>query len=161
MFFYIFYYFSCLSCFALDLQILTFHQTYIGFFDGASRSSQNLSSTTWVIYSPSDELVSIHGICLGQTTNNILEYSIVIELLFDAMIFGIQCLIVRLDTQLIVLHLKHIYTVRSPTMLRMFLWVRLLERKFDYIEYQHIPIYLNTLTYALAHHVLNKHFQHF
>ena len=73
-------------------------QTYIGFADGAYRSTQNISSAAWVIYSPTDELVSMHGVSLGQTTNNVVEYSAVIELLFDAISFGIQRLIVRLDS---------------------------------------------------------------
>ena len=64
-------------------------QTYIGFANGACCSTQNISSATWVIYSPTDELVSIHGICLGQTMNNISEYSAIIELLSDAISFGI------------------------------------------------------------------------
>ena len=46
-------------------------------------------------------------------------------------------------------------------MLRMFLQVCLLEMQFDYIEYQHIPRYLNTLTDALVNHVLNRHLQTF
>jgi len=96
--FYIFYYFYCLFCFSLDLQMSTFPQTYIGFVDGASHSTQNLYSVAWVIYSPSDEIVSIHGICLGQATNNITEYSIVIELLSYAITFGIRRFIVRLDS---------------------------------------------------------------
>ena len=56
-------------------------QTYIGFVDGACRSTQNISSTTWVIYSPSDKLISMHGVSLDQATNNIVEYNAVIELL--------------------------------------------------------------------------------
>lgn len=143
------------------MHISKFSSTYIGFADGISRSTHNLSSATWVIYSPSNELVSIHGICLGQTTNNIVEYSIVIELLVDAITFGIHHLIIRLDSQFVVLHLNNVYSVRSPTMLRMFLRVHLLEIRFDYIEYQHIMRYLNTLTYALVNHVLNRHLEHF
>ena len=73
-------------------------KTYIGFVDGACRSTRNISFAAWVIYSPIDELVFIHGICLGQTMNNIAEYSTIIELLFDAIEFGIQKLIVRLDS---------------------------------------------------------------
>jgi len=115
-------------------------ETYIGYVDGTSHSTQNFSSATWFIYAPSDELVSIHGICLGPTTKNIVEYSAVVELLSDAISFGIRHFIVKLDSQLIVLNLNSVYTVRSPSMLRMFLRVRLLERKFDYIEYQHLPI---------------------
>lgn len=130
-------------------------QNYVGFLDGASHSTRNLSFVAWVIYLPTDELVSIHGICLGQTTNNIVEYSAVIELLFDAISFGIHRLIVRLYLELIVLYLNGVYLVRSTSMLRMFLRVRLLETELDYIEYQHIPRNLNTLIDALANYVLN------
>ena len=59
-------------------------QKYIGFVDGACHSTRNISSTAWVIYSPTDELVSMHGVSLGQMTNNIAEYSTVIELLSES-----------------------------------------------------------------------------
>eukprot|EP00253_Pinus_taeda_P026715 PITA_26715 len=110
-------------------------QTYIGFTDGACHSTQNISSAAWVIYSPSDELVSMHGVSLGQTMNNIVEYSAVIELLSESISFGIQSLIVRLDSELVVLQLNRVYAIRNPVLLRLFLRVRLLEREFDYIEY--------------------------
>ena len=92
--------------------------------------------------------------------NNIAEYSAVIELLFDAISFDIWCLIVRLDSEIIVLHLKRVYAIKNPVLLRLFLKVRLLEWQFDYIEYQHISRNLNTLADALANRVLNRHFQH-
>ena len=63
-------------------------QTYIGFADGTFCSTWNISSAAWVIYSPTDELVSMHGVSLGQTTNNIAEYSAVIELLSESISFG-------------------------------------------------------------------------
>jgi len=81
----------------------TFLQTYTGFADGACRNTWNISSTTWVIYSPSDELVYMHGVSLGQTMNNITEYTAVIELLSKSISFWIRRLIVRLDSELIVL----------------------------------------------------------
>lgn len=87
-------------------QMLTPLQTYIGFTDGAFRSTRNISSVAWVIYSPSDELVSMHGVSLGETTNNIAEYSAVIELLSESISFGIRSLIVRLDYELVVLQLN-------------------------------------------------------
>ena len=82
--------------------------------------------------------------------NNVAEYSAVIELLFDAISFGIHHLIIRLDSKLIVLHLNKVYTIKNPVLLRLFLKVRLLERQFDYIEYQHISRNLNTLADALS-----------
>jgi hypothetical protein len=92
---------------------------------------------------------------------NITEYSAaVIELLTESISLGIHHLVVQLDSQLVVLQLSNIYSIISPTLLRVYLRVRLLEREFDYLEYQHIPINLNTLTDALANYVLDRHLQH-
>jgi ribonuclease HI len=68
--------------------------SYIGFTDGTSRSTQNLASTAWAIYAPTNELVSLRGVCLGRATDNIAEYSTVIELLIDAISLGIHHLVV-------------------------------------------------------------------
>jgi ribonuclease HI len=76
---------------------------YIGFADGTSHSTQNIASATWAIYAPINELVSLRGVFLGCATNNIAEYSIVIQLLVDAISLEIRHLVVRLDSQLIVL----------------------------------------------------------
>jgi ribonuclease HI len=133
---------------------------YIGFADGASHSTWNLASTAWAIYAPTNELISFRGVCLGRATNNIAEYSTVIELLVDAISLGIRCLVVRLDSQLVVLQLSNVYSIRSPTLLRVYLQIRLLERHFDHIEYQHIPRSLNTLTDALDNYVLDRHLNH-
>ena len=57
---------------------------YIGFADGASHHTCNLASTTWVIYSPSGQLVAAGGACLGPASNNVAEYRAVIELLWDS-----------------------------------------------------------------------------
>ena len=133
---------------------------YIGFADGASHSTRNLASAAWAIYAPTNELVSLRGVCLGRATKNIAEYSIVIELLVDAISRGIRRLVVRLDSQLVVLQLSNIYSIRSPTLLRVYLQILLLEWYFDHIEYQHIPRHLNTLNDALANYVLDRHLNH-
>jgi ribonuclease HI len=70
---------------------------YAGFANGTSRSNQNLAFAAWEIYAPTDELISLHGIFLGCETNNITEYSAIIELLIDVVSLGIHHLIVRLD----------------------------------------------------------------
>ena len=134
-------------------------QTYIGFADGAFHSTRNISSAAWVIYSPSDELVSMHGVSLGQKKNNIEEHSAVIELLSESISFWIQSLIVRLDSELVVLQLNRVYAIRNPVLLRLFLRVRLLECEFDYIEYQHIPRHLNTLVDSVPSSMINRHLQ--
>ena len=49
--------------------------TFIGFTDGASRH------TAWVIYTPMGQVLSLGGVCLQPSSNNVAEYSAVIELL--------------------------------------------------------------------------------
>jgi ribonuclease HI len=71
---------------------------YISFADGAGRSTLNLSSAAWAIYAPTNELVSLRGVCLGHATNNITECSAIIELLIDAILLGILHLVVQLDS---------------------------------------------------------------
>ena len=113
-----------------------------------------------VLYDPNGKLTNLQGICLGRTTNNIIEYSAVIELLSEVTALGIRDLVVRLDPNLILLQLNNHYPVRNPQILRMYLCVRLMQRNFDYITNQHIPRNLNILTDALTYFVLDRHFFH-
>ena len=130
---------------------------YVGFADGASHSTRNLSSAAWVIYDPHGELVDIQGVCLGCTMNNVAEYSAIIELLAEAINLGIRSFVVNLDSQLVVHQLNGRYSVRDHRILRLYLRVKLLERDFDYITYHHIPRRLNAVTDALANYVLDRH----
>jgi ribonuclease HI len=75
---------------------------YLGFIDGANRHTRNLASVAWVVYSLEVLLVSSSGVCLGPSTNNVVNYTIVIELLRDAISHGILSLEVHLDSQLVV-----------------------------------------------------------
>jgi ribonuclease HI len=52
--------------------------------------------------------VSSGGICLGPSMNNVAEYSVVIELLRDAISHGILSLEVHLDSQLVVCQLNEV-----------------------------------------------------
>ena len=130
---------------------------YVGFADGAWRSTRNLSSAAWVIYDPHGELIDLQGVCLGRTTNNVTEYCVVIELLVEAINLRIRALVVNLDSQLVVHQLNGQYSVRNHHIPRLYLRVRLLERHFHFITYQHVPRQLNTLSDALANHVLDRH----
>ena len=135
-------------------------EVFIGYADGASRHTWRLASAAWVIFTPQGQLLSSRGICLGDTTNNVVEYSAVIELLRDALSLGISHLWVYLDAQLVVSQLNRIYRVHDPTLHQRFLRVRLLERNFDYITYFHVPRRLNQITDTLANQILDWHLSH-
>src|SRR5882757_6502746 len=112
--------------------------TFIGFADGASRHTQHSASAMWVIYTPMVQVLSSGGVCLRPSSNNFAKYSVVIELLRDAILHGVLSLEVRLDSELVVSQLNGLYHVRDPTLLRRFLRVRLLEWQFESITYIHI-----------------------
>ena len=65
---------------------------YIGFVDGASRHTQNSASATWVIYTPTRQVLSLGGVCLRPSSNNVAKYSAIIELLRDAISHGVHSL---------------------------------------------------------------------
>ena len=65
-------------------------EVFVGYADGASWHTRSLASATWVMFTPQGQLLSFGGICLGDTINNVTEYSTVIELLHDALSLGIS-----------------------------------------------------------------------
>jgi ribonuclease HI len=91
---------------------------HVGFMDGASHDTQDLSSTTWVIYFPEGQVVVSGGTFLGPTMNNVAKYNIVIEILRDSIAHGNLCLQVYLDSQLVVLKINGQYHVHDPMLLR-------------------------------------------
>ena len=100
-------------------------------------------------------VVSSRGVFLLPSSNNFAEYSVVIELLRDAISHGIRSLEVRLELQLVVSRLNGMYHVRDLTLLRIFLRVRLLERQFKHITYIHIPRIYNHVVDSYANYVLD------
>jgi ribonuclease HI len=71
-------------------------------------------TVSWVIISPTNDVVRSGGIYLGPAMNNVVEYSVIIELLTEASTLGIRHLIVRLDSELVVSQLNSTYSIRHP-----------------------------------------------
>ena len=71
--------------------------TYIGFVDGASHHTQHSASAAWVIYTPMSQVLSLGGVCLQPSSNNVADYSVIDELLQDAILHGVLSLEVCID----------------------------------------------------------------
>ena len=69
---------------------------FIGFANGAVCQTQNSDSASWVIYTSTVQVLSLGGICLWPSSNNVDEYSTFIELLRDSISHGVHSLKVRL-----------------------------------------------------------------
>ena len=59
------------------------------------------------------QVLSSRGVCLRPSSNNVAEYSAIIELLWDAISHGVLSLEVRLDSQLVVSQLNGLYRIRD------------------------------------------------
>ena len=106
------------------------------------------------------QVLSSGGVCLWPSSNNVVEYSVIIDLLRDGILHGILYLEVHLDSELVVSQLNGLYHVRDLMLLRRFLHVRLLERQFDNITYIHIPRNNNQVADSYANYVLDWHLFH-
>ena len=93
---------------------------FYGFTDGACHHTLNLASAAWVLYSPAYDLVSSGAVCIGLTTNNIVKYEAVIGLLTEAASQDVRNMVVLMDSQLVLYHLNHVYTIRNPMLLHLF-----------------------------------------
>ena len=133
---------------------------FYSFADGAFRHTLNLASAAWVLYSPAEDLVSSGAVCLGPATNNITEYEEVIGLLTESSSQDVRDLVFLMDSQLVVCHLNHVYTIRNPMLLCLFRRVRLLEISFETITYRHIPREHNVVADSLANYILDWHISH-
>ena len=102
---------------------------FYSFVDHACYHTLNISLAAWVLYSPAYDLVSSGVICIGPATNNIAEYQAVIGLLTEASSQDVRNLVVLMDSQLVVFHLNHVYTVRNPALLYLFQKVRVITRR--------------------------------
>jgi ribonuclease HI len=123
---------------------------------------RNLASIAWVIYSPTGQLVSSGGACLDPSTNNVVEYSVVIELLHDAIVNHIRSLEVCLDAQLVVSQLNDEYRVHNPMLhhRRVSYGYVFWSIFFDHITYVHVPRISNSLSDAFSNYVLDWHLYH-
>jgi len=96
---------------------------YIEYADGASCHTRHIASAAWFLYTTQSELLSSGGVFLGSTTNNISKYMSMIKLLTEASSQGISNLVVRLDSQLIVMQFTNHYHIHNPILLHYFLRV--------------------------------------
>ena len=76
--------------------------TFIGFVDGVSHYTQHSASAAWVIYTPRGQVLSSGSVWLRPSSNHVAEYSVIIELLWDAILHGVLSLEVHLDSKLVV-----------------------------------------------------------
>jgi ribonuclease HI len=87
---------------------------------------------------------------LGETTNNVAEYTAVIEGLSLAAELGARTVTLRSDSQLLINQLTGRYRVKSEHLQPLHRRARSLSAGFEHVSFEHVPREQNSAADALA-----------
>jgi ribonuclease HI len=105
--------------------------------DGAARGNPGPAAYAFVIEQPGKSDV-IEKACLGNTTNNVAEYTAVVRALERARELGGQRLNILSDSELMVKQMMGQYKVRNEGLLPLYQQARKLVRSFEHVNFQHV-----------------------
>ena len=118
--------------------------------DGAARGNPGPAGAGSQITTSDGEVVAEIAEGLGETTNNVAEYTAVILGLERAKELGATDVLLRSDSQLLINQLTGIYRVKTPHLQPLHRRVRQLAAGFDRIRFEHVPRERNTEADRLA-----------
>jgi ribonuclease HI len=118
--------------------------------DGASRGNPGPAGAGAQITGPDGSVLAEVAEGLGETTNNVAEYTAVIRGLERALELGATEVLLRSDSQLLINQLTGRYRVKTPHLQPLHRRVRELGARFDTIEYEHVRRERNTEADRLA-----------
>lgn len=125
--------------------------------DGGSRGNPGPSAAAFVIIGDDHSVIEDGGEYLGITTNNQAEYQGVLLGLQRALELGIKIIEFRIDSMLVVNQLKGIYNIKNRDLWPINERIEELIKKFESVEFNHVPRELNKLADSLVNKILDEH----
>lgn len=107
--------------------------------DGASRKNPGPASCAFIIVTADDEIIYEFAAFLGDETNNVAEYSAIIEAFSRARDLTKGPVDLYSDSQLAMRQLTGVYKISKPHLARMVNTIRDLENIFISVSYHHVP----------------------
>jgi ribonuclease HI len=105
--------------------------------DGAARGNPGPAAFAYTIARPGEPIIEENG-RLGETTNNIAEYTALLRALERALRLGGRRLVVQSDSELMVKQMNGAYKVKHPGLQPLFAEANALTRQFDSVAFRHI-----------------------
>lgn len=125
--------------------------------DGGARGNPGPAASAFIVISPDGKILVKKGMFIGETTNNVAEYSAVIsalEWLLDSRYSGET--VFFLDSQLVVNQMTEKFKIKNKKLLDLVFKIKSLEKKFKgKIFYKNIPREQNKITDLLVNKTLN------
>lgn len=125
--------------------------------DGGARGNPGSAASAFIVISPDGKILVKKGVFIGETTNNVAEYSAVVfalEWLLDSRYSGE--VIFFLDSQLVVNQMTGRFKIKNKNLLNIAFKIKSLEKKFKgNIFYKDIPREQNKIADLLVNKTLN------
>jgi len=135
----------------LKPQEVGLRDTYTLYFDGCSKGNPGLAGAGSVIYDSHNVEQTCLSIFVGnKATNNVAEYSGLVNGLQAALHLGVEHLVVKGDSELIIHQMNGVYKCKSPDMVSLHKQAKDLAHQFKTIQFVHVPRAQNTRADELA-----------
>lgn len=125
------------------------------FADGGSRGNPGPAASGAVVTDETGAVVREIGTFLGRTTNNVAEWTGLIEGLEAALALGATEVVIRLDSELVIKQLTGVYRVKHPNMIPLHAKAKALLRRFAHADIAHVPRKQNAAADAVVNAVLD------
>jgi len=127
------------------------------FADGGSRGNPGPAGCGAVIKLDSDkgEIIAELSKFLGNTTNNVAEYTGLIIGLEKAKEMGFKKVVVKMDSELVVKQMTGAYQVKNEGLRPLFMKACALSREFNWFEITHVRRELNKEADKLANRAMD------
>ena len=129
---------------------------FVANVDGASRGNPGPASYAVILRGPDGATCFEVGKYIGRTTNNVAEYYALITALDYTVSQGIDRLLVRSDSELLVRQMQGRYKVKSPDLRPLYERARKLAHGFAYFAIEHVPREQNREADELANIALDR-----
>ncbi|MSR78410.1 MAG: ribonuclease HI family protein [Candidatus Omnitrophica bacterium] len=106
--------------------------------DGGARGNPGPAAVGAIVCDEKGNILQEHGEVIGETTNNVAEYTAVIVGLEMAKKLGIQEIQYFGDSQLVMFQLAGKYKVKTPHILTLFKQVKQIQQAFRKVTYNHV-----------------------
>jgi len=107
--------------------------------DGASKGNPGAAGIGVVIYNEAGEVIREIGEYIGETTNNVAEYTALIRGLKEALKMGVRKIRVTTDSELLAKQIGGVYKVRAQHLAVYYYQVKDLFKKFEEARVAHVP----------------------
>ena len=118
--------------------------------DGAARGNPGPAGAGAIVVDESGAVLAEVAEGLGETTNNVAEYTAVIRGLEEAKRLGAREVLLRSDSQLLINQLTGRYRVKAPHLQPLHRRVRSLLAGFAKVDLEHVPRERNVAADRLA-----------